>query len=1278
MFLRNMRVRPILMGAVLIVLIVLGQSADRSMAADRDLDLANIKITLPAFGQASGTSQPNAVVDCVDTTCPAAPVGLDKCVERTDFCVYYTTASISETEAEWAADVVQDYWDRFVALGFNEPKHSGKLEVQLSDTTGCNGGSSWGSNAISTYAGCFDVTLLAQKVLGHELTHRVQYAHDTGPGAPIQTKMLKEGTARATEDNWFTEIDHWAAALSHSSFNSEANAYLLDTEYDITSYDMRYKSSLWWKYAMEQYGTTLTEPERGIDFVLEVYEQSDAGTAGIAGINLALNAIGAGTTFDNSFRRFGAAIYTKDLSGLPDDSYDFDDEEEAGNPGVYGPLAPTDGGTIQVGTSASWTNQSISTFALRYYMADVGADCPVVSASFHRDDDGPAFYHVITQNGTAFNTHVEGSGEDWAQSFIDDGITSIVAVVGSLGNSSQVDITLSCADPVLDIQMPNDVAVARVQPSTKFLAQVLVSNGTGGPVVAGLTNSHFTAQVGGVDATVTGGGFIQEQYWLLIRAPASLVDGTYDLEVTLQDPDTGTPLASDTSAASVVYTLELTDQALVIDRSGSMGWTDPTRLSAAQDAASFYVDVTRDGDGLTVVPYNHDINPAPFPIDVVDNSVRTAAKTYINDLDPADGATSIGDGLAEALNQFGSSPTGNTLCSFVLLSDGMENTPQYWSEVITDVVDSGCPVTAIAFGPESNETLMQSIASATGGLFFYNDVYVSSPLQTTIATAADMALELGNSYEYSQAFAEDRQRLLAEKGMVSAKLPEGWHEVLIDDTISEAVFSLDWYETWYAEIELLLYDPNGNVYDQNNPGYSFKDEVNRHVGFRIPSPVPGTWQLLVRHIQSEEIDVPYQVIVSGQSLITLELLLPDRLGLQFLTGNMVPIYGILSADGPIPNADVTALVTSPGGTQVLVQLYDDGEHDDGVPQDGLYGGLYTAVNQAEVVWPSGEQGEIPPNDEGAYRVLLRAVHEKFYREAMGAFSVLEAPDDNQNRLPDTWEKEFGLDDPGADPDGDKLTNYQEYMHGTNPLDPDSDDGGENDGSEVTGGRDPLYPADDLIEAPDFLSVRPWTNAVLLQFDRKPAYSFIRLFRRFGLAGDWALIYSDMGQPGSGIFTDTQVTNGQTYFYRLEGVITIASQSGDPAAAEIVSALLTSEGVIPSADPILPEAYVIINLGAPTTDIRQVSLTFAPYEDEGGDIDAFSDITWVMLSNSPDFEGAVWQAFEQGIPWTLDILPVQVAHVYARFTDAAGNVSIGTEIDSILYQPLVQMLPMTMK
>src|SRR5690606_20792518 len=99
-----------------------------------------------------------------------------------------------------------------------------------------------------------------QKVLGHELFHRVQYAYDG-----VEVKWFKEGTARAMEDNAFDNIDNWATTLTaiSSSFNKQVNTYLGGTtaNNDITSDDMRYHSALWWKYYTEQYGSTAGEPQ---------------------------------------------------------------------------------------------------------------------------------------------------------------------------------------------------------------------------------------------------------------------------------------------------------------------------------------------------------------------------------------------------------------------------------------------------------------------------------------------------------------------------------------------------------------------------------------------------------------------------------------------------------------------------------------------------------------------------------------------------------------------------------------------------------------------------------------------------------------------------------------------------------------------------------------------------------------------------------------------------------------------------------------------------------
>ncbi len=90
-------------------------------------------------------------------------------------------------------------------------------------------------------------------------------------------------------------------------------------------------------------------------------------------------------------------------------------------------------------------------------------------------------------------------------------------------------------------------------------------------------------------------------------------------------------------------------------------------------------------------------------------------------------------------------------------------------------------------------------------------------------------------------------------------------------------------------------------------------------------------------------------------------------------------------------------------------------------------------------------------------------------------------DTDADGMPDGWEiahvlnplSAAGNDGTAGDPDGDGLTNYQEWLNDSNPLDADTDDDGTNDGLEVAQGSDPKKagdagaapPAGSLIEVP---------------------------------------------------------------------------------------------------------------------------------------------------------------------------------------------------------------------
>jgi len=72
-------------------------------------------------------------------------------------------------------------------------------------------------------------------------------------------------------------------------------------------------------------------------------------------------------------------------------------------------------------------------------------------------------------------------------------------------------------------------------------------------------------------------------------------------------------------------------------------------------------------------------------------------------------------------------------------------------------------------------------------------------------------------------------------------------------------------------------------------------------------------------------------------------------------------------------------------------------------------------------------------------------------------------DGDRDGLPDAWEREHGLDpgnpaDAQADTDGDGLTNWQEFLLGTDPRRADTDGDGAGDGAEHNAGTDPLNAA----------------------------------------------------------------------------------------------------------------------------------------------------------------------------------------------------------------------------
>lgn len=167
--------------------------------------------------------------------------------------------------------------------------------------------------------------------------------------------------------------------------------------------------------------------------------------------------------------------------------------------------------------------------------------------------------------------------------------------------------------------------------------------------------------------------------------------------------------------------------------------------------------------------------------------------------------------------------------------------------------------------------------------------------------------------------------------------------------------------------------------------------------------------------------------------------------------------------------------------------------------------------------------------------------------AFELLSILASPrtltalsDSYDQALPDHEEYQHGPEgliflDPTGDSDLDGLNNLEEYFAGTDPGNSDTDDGGENDGSEVQFGLDPLSPADDEIEAIPWVSAIPGVEKNTLTFGVRSEYEYLKLYRsRYANTG-YLLVNPSI--PPTGLYVDSGLNAGTTYYYRMMAIDT---------------------------------------------------------------------------------------------------------------------------------------------
>ena len=223
-----------------------------------------------------------------------------------------------------------------------------------------------------------------------------------------------------------------------------------------------------------------------------------------------------------------------------------------------------------------------------------------------------------------------------------------------------------------------------------------------------------------------------------------------------------------------------------------------------------------------------------------------------------------------------------------------------------------------------------------------------------------------------------------------------------------------------ADLGLKVQDPFGAVIDSTTPlsndDVQYSTTIDGYnsvmITFTINKPAPGTWHAVLDGSSMTSAQANCSLMVFGDSSVAL---LPQT-GPLFNQGQDVVVSCALAdlennPATPVANASISATLSLPDGSTSSLTLVDDGWHNDGAPNDGVYAGVLGNVQQA-----------------GSYSVTYRATGtngqgQALQRVATGGFSVSSG---NGSLMGDPVYEHL-------DTDGDGIEDFLEVKCWVNPT-----------------------------------------------------------------------------------------------------------------------------------------------------------------------------------------------------------------------------------------------------
>ncbi|HVG02130.1 MAG TPA: trypsin-like peptidase domain-containing protein [Nitrospira sp.] len=429
------------------------------------------------------------------------------------------------------------------------------------------------------------------------------------------------------------------------------------------------------------------------------------------------------------------------------------------------------------------------------------------------------------------------------------------------------------------------------------------------------------------------------------------------------------------------------DVFIVFDSSGSMASSAPpvgrTKLQEAQDAASLFVQLVREGAGdrLGMVTFNSiaSLPTSLGPVAAKKNELVGPAPFTTGDVGAitAGGATSIGAGLGIALLAFGGSSTNDR--AMLLLTDGLQNTLPMIEEIEGSLGSTKLNVIGFGSDADIDGPLLSRVAREHHGQF--------TRAVDGLGLRKFFGLSFGNIFE-SGALGDPEFILTA------AQTESEPHKFSVCGE-EQITIILGW-DSPATPLDAHIRTPNGNLIS----GRKIRPVRGQTwVFWKIPLPHQGerdgTWSLTVDRVRlggefpppPSDVRYFFLIVCSGGPKLT-------HLGgpRHVYTGDPVDsLVGLHYPNGTSPHADVQLIITAPevalgelvtkaglqspstavdavsgfyttlqsiarraggalpvGSRTITVPLFDDAAHNDGAMEpDGIYNNRLLDLTRVE-------------------------------------------------------------------------------------------------------------------------------------------------------------------------------------------------------------------------------------------------------------------------------------------------------------------------------------------